>query len=238
MQCRWIQVTDLGLTAFEDGEDLTVWATSLTDGSPSTLRATLNVSIWVVNASIGMVPVDTGSATSAVIPHGGTWPAFGSYYRIIVSVDADDDTNPANDTLVSAEITVPVNYVEGGENNNDGTFPFTSFGDYGITILPNQLVQITGLMDTAGLFDNFRWTAGAGTTRIQIKILWSTGWDDIDLYFWTSGGTEFLSEDTDIDEEPGGMRFTITGLTPGAQPAPVSSSPRVRPATPVLSGGP
>jgi hypothetical protein len=157
------------------------------------------------------------SVTSVMIPFTGTWPIFGSFYRIIISVDADDDTNPSNDTLVSSDITVPVNYPEGGENNNDGTWPISQFGDYGITILPNQLVQISGTMDSYNLYDTFRWTAGPGMTRIEMKITWATAFDDCDLNFWTTTGTLFQSQDTDPGQEPGGMRYTIFGLTPGNQ---------------------
>jgi hypothetical protein len=153
------------------------------------------------------------SATSAVIPFGGTWPAFGSYYRLIVSLDADDDTNPANDTLVSSEITVPENHAEGA-GNDDGSYPFSGVPSLG-TILPYQLVQVSGTMDLYAWVDNFRWTAGAGMTRIEMKIKWNTGFDDCDLYFWTTLGTQFKSQNTDVDEEPGGMRYTIYGLTPG-----------------------
>jgi hypothetical protein len=163
--------------------------------------------------STGSIGALGASATSGLIPFAGTWPAFGSYYRIIICLDADDDTNPANDTLVSSEVTVPENHPE-GVGNDDGTHPFPGVPNLG-TILPYQLVQVSGTMDLYGWYDTFRWTAGAGMTRIEMKILWNTGHDDCDLYFWSTLGTQFKSEDTDVDEEPGGMRYTIYALTPG-----------------------
>ncbi|OHD72017.1 MAG: hypothetical protein A2177_06920 [Spirochaetes bacterium RBG_13_68_11] len=179
----------------------------------ASLDATLGVGdTLIATSSIGPLGAST---TSGVIPFGGNWPGFGSYYHLIVLLDADDDPYPANDSWVSPEIEVPINYVEGGESNNDHTLPFTQVSDYSITIMPNQLVQISGIMDIWDKYDNFRWTAGPGMTRIELKIKWNTGFDDCDLYFWTSGGTEFKSDDADPDEEPGGMRFTIFSLTPG-----------------------
>ena len=56
-----------------------------------------------------------------------------------------------------------------------------------------------------------------GMTRIEMKITWATAFDDCDLNFWTTTGTLFQSQDTNVNEEPGGMRYTIYGLTPGNQ---------------------
>ena len=106
------------------------------------------------------------SITSGFIPFSGTWPAFGSYYRIIVSVDADDDTNPANDTGISTDIEVPHLYTEGVENNGDsGPTPpaFGNVSDYFITLEVDQLVRINGTMDNAPLYDTYRITAGTSS---------------------------------------------------------------------------
>ncbi len=171
----------------------------------------------LATGSIG--PLGPG-ATSVAIPYGGTWPSFGSYYRLIVSLDADDDSKPSNDTLVTSEVEVPLNYNEGTEIAHDTTYPFSppsAVSNLGITILPNQLVQITGAMDASSAIDNYIWTAGAGMTRIEMKIKWNTTFDDCDLYFWTSTGTAFQSQDVAAGEEPGGTRYTIYGLTPGNQ---------------------
>ncbi len=53
-----------------------------------------------------------GGDNSGDISFGGTWPAMGAYYRLIVSLDADDDTNPANDTWISGAIEAPELYDE------------------------------------------------------------------------------------------------------------------------------
>ncbi len=47
------------------------------------------------------------SATSAVLPLGGTWPASGGAYYIIIELIASDDTGAGNNRAVSGLITVP-----------------------------------------------------------------------------------------------------------------------------------
>jgi hypothetical protein len=160
------------------------------------------------------------SATSANIPFSGTWPAFGSYYRIIVSVDADDDTNPANDTGISSDIEVPHLYTEGVENNGDsGPTPpaFSNVSDYAITLQVDQLVRINGTMDNAPQYDTYRITAGPAQTSVELKVLWATGFDDCDLYLWNESGGEVSSLDTSVNMEPDSPPLTIINLVPGSR---------------------
>ncbi len=119
---------------------------------------------------------------------------------------------------MSPKIEVPNLYTEGGENNGDsGPTPpaFSNVSDYGITLAIDQLVRINGTMDTAGNYDTYRLTAGAGQTSIEIKVLWTSGFDDCDVYLWNESGGEVVSQDVSVDMEPDSPPLTIINLIPG-----------------------
>ncbi len=151
---------------------------------------------------------------------GGSWPGgIGRYYHLIITITAADDGNPVNDTYVSAPIPVPNSFTE-SEPNDDGPPPppASSFNTVGV-LDAGQLMEISGTMDTAGNYDTFVFTAGAGVTRVEIHCTWAPNFDDIDLEFWnqTIGGSALLSQDTTSysEPDPANAPWTIVGLTPG-----------------------
>jgi hypothetical protein len=155
---------------------------------------------------------------SVSIPFDGTWPAFPTYYRLLVNVDADDDANPANDTWVSPMIEVPLAYNETGIDNDDsGPTPpaFSNYSNTGATLGVDQLVRINGTMDLAGGYDTYRITAGVGQTTIEISLFLTSGFDDCDLYLWNDSGGEVTSLDISADMEPDSPPLTIINLIPG-----------------------
>jgi hypothetical protein len=151
--------------------------------------------------------------TTGLINITGSWPAFGSYYRFIVEITADDDIDTSNNRWVSPEVEVPDVVVAEGINNDDQIYPFPSIPNLG-TIALNQLVQVNGFMDLYDLVDNFRWMASAGVHHVEVKIKWTTGYDDCDIWFWTTAGLQSSSQDYENDEEPRGVRFTSPYLGP------------------------
>jgi hypothetical protein len=70
-------------------------------------------------------------------------------------------------------------------------------------------------MDAYDNFDTFEWQAGAAMTDVDIAAAWDTGWDDMDVYQWTSTGSGFDSIDTSSDREPSNGTFGLTGLVGG-----------------------
>jgi hypothetical protein len=157
-----------------------------------------------------------GGGTTGDIAIVGSWPALGSYYRIIVDISADDDIQNSNNRWVSAEVEVPDATFTEGIGNEDMTPPFPGLPNFG-TIGLNQLVKVTGTMDLYNAVDNFRWTAGVGVTHVEIKIKWTTGYDDCDIRFWDTIGNEYRSQDYQADEEPTGLRYTSPYLDAGSE---------------------
>jgi len=160
--------------------------------------------------------------TDPPISFDATWSASGFYY-LIVSISAADDLEPVGNMAVSPEVEVLVYYTEGTENN-DGTGPkngtISNVGDYGITLMADELLAIQGTIDAvAGKYDTFVFTAGADCARMEIRASWSTGGDDIDLWVWDESNGEWGSQSYEPDAEPGGtLPFAVPKtFTPGAR---------------------
>ena len=150
---------------------------------------------------------DIGAGGSYVVAYddpGILWPLFPAHYYIIITIDAADDVNPSNDTLISGPVTVPDIFIElpdnGNNDYNDGYYdvgppPADPTADHHNLdadlqtgeLRTNELIHITGIMDVFGEFDTYGFTAGPGMTRIEATAEWATGFDDIDLYYWSEG---------------------------------------------------
>jgi hypothetical protein len=159
-----------------------------------------------------------GAGNFQDVTFAGTWPGSpGKNYYLLVDLTAGDDTNPVNNGYISAVISVPDSFAESEPNDSDPPPAAPgSFDDVG-TLVSSQLIQITGVMDGAG-YDTYRFTAGPGMTKVDIKAFWSTGINDIDLFFWQEGGGAVIASsiDPDPDTEPKlGNELKITSLTPG-----------------------
>jgi hypothetical protein len=162
-----------------------------------------------------------GGGGSTIVPFSGNWPAglAGGFYYLILKITAADDVTPSNDTVVSHPIGVGSSRYQEAGDAPGGVGPNPPAGqtvNTGLTLLPNQTFVIEGTMDAATEYDTYRWTDGAGNTRMSAAVKWETGFDDIDLFFWsTSGSVEFFSSGYATDGEPGGNGFLeLTGLTP------------------------
>jgi hypothetical protein len=157
-----------------------------------------------------------GASGSQLISFTGTWPGSpGKYYYLLVDLNAGDDSNPINNGYISGAIPVPDSFAE--SEPNDSAPPMSVSFDHIGTLAAGQLVQITGSMDTFGGYDTFRFTAGAGMTKIELRATWSTGFNDIDLFFWEEGGAVLASsQDPDADFEPKDPTLMkVQSLTPG-----------------------
>jgi hypothetical protein len=153
---------------------------------------------------------------------GDFWPPAGQFYYLISVISAGDDSTLGNNTAVSHPIAVAdVLYVEGPEINDDSGPAPPLINDFSpplpavLTLPLNGTIALEGAMDAFGLFDTYRFTAGAGVVGLSIKACWDTGFDDIDLYVWPTTGAGLSSLTTDMDAEPGGTSsMGITGLVP------------------------
>ena len=136
--------------------------------------------------SIGFL---AGSSTSLPINFDGTWPVTGAYYRLIITANAGDDANPSNNNLISGPVEVPNVAAEVESNDGVGPYPgsLASANDLGSLAL-NQLVKVTGTTDGKNKYDTFKINVAAGATSLELKAIWSTGADDIDLYVWDTTG--------------------------------------------------
>jgi hypothetical protein len=163
----------------------------------------------------GTTPALVGGGNSGNISFGGTWPSFGAYYHLIVSLDADDDSNPSNDTWVSAAIEVPTLYLEsnGPANNGDaGPIPpaISNYYDLALSLQPGQLVRVDGTMDAKFYLDTYKLTLAATTTSLHIALKWATASNACDWFLWDESGNTGSSSDTTNNIE----ESTFIGLTP------------------------
>ena len=169
----------------------------------------------VQQGSIGPL---AGSASSPQA-FAGNWPAApGQLYFLIAVVQATDDNNPTNDVVIAPHPCAigDYHYVEGAENNNaTGPGPGPQVSDTLVTTLgANQTIAIEGVMDANNKNDTYKFTTIAGMSRLNIRSMWATGFDDIDLYLWDDGTTNLFSTSTGINSEPGGSTFNIITVTP------------------------
>ncbi len=194
--------------------------------------------VWRVYASVtpslgpssellasGVHPSLAAGETSGPIGFGTAhWPLLASRYYLIITVSAEDDQNPQNDARVSGPIDVPRVYVEGPENNNGfgpTTTELTNVSDVdpalGGSLLPHELIKITGTGDTGGGFrvDTYKLTIGAGVSRIRTYAEWASGEDHIDIWVWDLYGSEWYSPDLAADREPGSGMFLVGGWSEG-----------------------
>jgi len=162
----------------------------------------------------GTTPALTGGGNSGVINFGGTWPSVGAYYRLIVSLDASDDTNPSNDTWISGPIAAPELYNETDGPALNGDFgptsaPLVNVYNLALTLLPGQLARITGTMDAKFYFDTYKLTLGTGVTSLHMTVTWATASDACDLYLWDEAGGQGTKLTTAINIE----EATFVGLS-------------------------
>ena len=69
-------------------------------------------------------------------------------------------------------------------------------------------------MDTFNKYDTYMFATGATMTKLSMRALWGTGFDDIDLYLWDTGATNLSSIEVGINSEPGNGTFDVTSVTP------------------------
>jgi len=171
----------------------------------------------------GSIAPLAGSGTFP-IPFGTNWPAApGQLYFLIAVVNASDDANPTNDVVIAPHPCAigDYRYVEGAENNNGKgpNPPVAQTSNTGVTSLgANQTIAIEGTMDAYvganSQYDTYLFTTNATMSRLSIRAMWATGFDDIDLYLWDTGTTNLSSVSIGINSEPGANDFNVTAVTP------------------------
>lgn len=192
------------------------WAVYLSTNNVLDIGDTL-----VQQGTIGPLP---GLTSSPPITFGGNWPAApGQLYFMIATVQAADDANVTNDIVIAAHPSAigDYRYVEAGENNGatgPGPNPVQT-SDTGVASLgANQTIAIEGVMDAyVGInsqYDTYLFTTNGTMSRLSIRAMWGTGWDDIDLYLWDDFSTNLWSRNVGINAEPGASNFDITAVTP------------------------
>lgn len=179
-----------------------------------------------VSVKSGNIPALTAGGNSGVISFAdAVWPNFGSYYNIIVTIQANDDGNGTNNFTVSPTVTVPELFTEGLDSTGSGPTagPLAGVTDMdvvldGITFDLFQLVKISDAIDVPKTqYDTYRFTLGAGVTVIDMYAEWTSSSNTIELYFWDEFSGEWSSTDftSPPSREPTLSYFTIPGLTPG-----------------------
>jgi hypothetical protein len=170
----------------------------------------------VQQATIGPL----GGSASSVVTYGGNWPASpGRIVYLIATVQAADDANGLNNAVLAPHPVAvgDYRYVEGAENNNgSGTNPPAAQTSNTLvtTLGANQAIAIEATMDVFGNYDTFKFTTVASMSRLSMRALWDTGFDDLDLYLWDTGATNLSSLTTAADSEPGGATFNVISVTP------------------------
>ena len=171
----------------------------------------------------GTVGPLAGSGTTPV-SFAGNWPAApGQLYFLIATVQATDDSNVTNNVVIAQHACAigDYRYVEGAENNS-GVGPNPPAGqtsNMGVTTLgANQTIAIEGVMDAyvgaVSQYDTYKFTTVASMSKLSMRAMWGTGYDDIDLYLWDTGSTDLNSIEVGINSEPGAGTFDVTSVTP------------------------
>ncbi len=170
-----------------------------------------------------LLPFAAGASSGLISFADIDWPNFGSYYYIIISISAGDDSNLLNNTFVSPIIFVPEYYLEDGDINSDvgptsGSLSLVS--DLGSTLQNSllnvdELIKVEGLKDATGQYDTYKFEIDSSVTSVDIQLEWTNGLDAFDFYFWGEDNSETPSISASEDIEPAAPPKTISGLTPG-----------------------
>ena len=202
---------------------------TITNTSTNVGHSTINWAVYistdnVLDGSDTIVASGTnaplGSLGSVTKSFDANWPAApGRIYWFIARVGAADDLNPTNDTVpsVHAVVTGDYRYAEGAENNNavgPSPNPAQTSTTGATTLGANQVLVLEGTMDNYNKNDTYAFTTVASMSRLSMRALWATGFDDIDLYLWDDGTTNLDSIEVGINSEPGNGTFDVTGVTP------------------------
>ena len=155
-----------------------------------------------------------------------SWPSYGSYYYIVITMSAPDEVFSFNNTYVHpTEVEVPESYTELLENN-DGSGPApANYTDLDLVLDGGnldefQLIKVNGVTDAPGAapagFDTYKFTLGPGATKIDFYAEWPGGIDALDLFLWDNSSTIRSSVSTDTATEPANTPSKNVGLSPGS----------------------
>ncbi|HTO24245.1 MAG TPA: hypothetical protein VMQ10_17350, partial [Spirochaetia bacterium] len=198
----------------------------ITISNTSSNPGTANVN-WAVYLSTDNVldAGDTLLASGANTPLAGlgfvtksfdsNWPAApGRFYWFISRVSASDDTDPANDTLVSHPVgTGTFRYAEGAEDNSSApTATAHTSSTPATTMAPGKTLVIEGVMDAFNAYDTYNFVS-TSTMAVGMQARWATGFDDLDLYLWDSLGSSLNSIETGTNAEPSYGTFDTTSVS-------------------------
>ena len=156
-------------------------------------------------------PLDGGATTD--LSFDGTWPdAPGDEYYIIISIEADDDSD--GDVYVSSPYVV-YDLLEEEPNDDSGStnIPLVSVQDLGELVLSGKIV-VQGELDGPGTWDTYRFQLPSGvnpTDSVRAEAFWSTGTNALDLWFWDEDNGQTGSTSAIIDKEPGIEETNLTG---------------------------
>jgi len=167
--------------------------------------------------------VGAGGTFTVDFTDAGAWPAFPQPYYLIITINAADDVDPANDIFVAGPVQVAVFGSDTEPNDDVGPFDTgppvnlpTSFSDLSGDLptgelRPDELVRIDGVTDGPGGYDTYGFIAGTGMTSVDLKLTWNTGSNTADMFLWNelNGEAESIEVTADLEE------MTVISLTPG-----------------------
>lgn len=150
----------------------------------------------------GTHPPLGGGASSGAIIFDGPLPGSYGYYYAIIQLTAGDDSDPSDNTYTSNSIAVW--QTANVENDSDDDEYLSDAEDYAIKLNSGDSVTIDGLMDdTSGYWDTFAVWSGNGVGNLELSVTWTSGVDDLDLYFRDEDGVALTDSVTgDTDSEP------------------------------------
>lgn len=172
----------------------------------------------------GSVGPLAGSGT-APVGFAANWPAApGQLYFLIATVQSADDGNLTNEVVIAPHACAigDYRYVELAENNSaigPNPTPAVQTSPTGVSTLgANQTIAIEGVMDAyvgaVSQYDTYKFTTVASMSKLSMRAMWGTGYDDIDLFLWDTGLTDLNSIEVGVNSEPGAGTFDVTGVTP------------------------
>jgi hypothetical protein len=204
------QMTIQNQSATNAGNQTITWAVYLSTNNVLEVGDTL-----VQQGSVGPLAA-SGSTT---VSFAANWPAApGQLYFLIATVLATDDGNVTNNVVIAphACAIADYRYVETA-GGNDGVGPSPPGGQTSNTgvaaLAAGQTIAIEGLMDAFNGYDTYKFVTAASMTRLSIRAMWETGYDDLDLYLWDTGATNLKTNEVGINAEPGGGTFDVISVT-------------------------
>ncbi len=207
-------ITEIGGRDGNKKVDYTVYASTdtLLDGSDYEIKKTF---IQANDIVIG------GGTITEPFDDANPWPAFPTAYYIIITINAADDVNAANDRYVVGPVEVAAYGTDSDGNDSSGPFAAPELPPNTMELTPalptgvlhiDEHIRVDGVMEINNGYDTYRFKAGPVMTTVYLELTWLSGGDAANMYLWDETNSFVDMEDTIADSEG---PYTVSPIVPG-----------------------